>query len=375
MKKYWVAACVFAACVCAAAVADLPRELPLYYGWNEAQAVPADYDGDGKGDPALYYPEQGAWYIWSSLTGAQSIQYWGWNEAVPKPADFDGDGKADLCVYYPPAGGWYVRRSRDQQLLTFNWGWSEALPVPADYDGNGKTDAAVYHPDSGAWSIEPLRYPEVADLAELWVMYSNAVVDAHQPTAEKITRNLIAITEDNPDLIWVDGAVCMTMFTDWSGYTNYVGTNYTLAAWRELWVTASTQMKAFCASYRGGDIRMRTCQYLGLPPSKTNCGYVVEFLVNPQDMFRPSPDPEITDTQSELTLRTNSQFQAVTANHVAWIHYNEQFNNYPWSSLGYTYDWSLPTDSNFGASEFVVRTGSTVFVRGVYAVEQYGSTP
>ncbi|MDD2238030.1 MAG: VCBS repeat-containing protein [Kiritimatiellae bacterium] len=374
IKHGWMAG-VFSVCLLTGAQGDLPQEMPLYYGWSEALAAPADYDGDGKGDPALYYPEQGAWFIWSSLTGEQSVRYWGWNEALPMPADFDGDGKADLCVYYPDAGGWYVLQSRDQQPLFFNWGWNEAQPIPLDYDGNGKTDFAVYYPLQGMWCILPLSYPPVEDINELRQMYSNAVLDAHQPTAEKISRNLIAITEDNTSLLWSNGAVCMTSYTDWSGYTNYIGQNYTLSASRELWVTASTQMKAFCASYRGNNIRLRTCQYLGLPPEKTNAGYVVEFMVDPRVMFRPSPDPEITDTQAELTLRTNSQFQSVSPNHVAWIQYNIASNSCPWTSLGYTYDWAPPPNSNIGGSEFVVRTGSTVFVRGVYAIESYGTTP
>ena len=43
---------------------------------------------------------------------------------------------------------------------------------------------------------------------------------------------------------------------------------------------------------------------------------------------------------------------------------------YPWTRLGYTYDWG-PAKSPVGLSEFVVFKGSTVGVRKVYTNEEY----
>jgi hypothetical protein len=37
---------------------------------------------------------------------------------------------------------------------------------------------------------------------------------------------------------------------------------------------------------------------------------------------------------------------------------------YPWTTLGYTYDWGVKT-SNVGASEYVIKPGATVFIKSV----------
>jgi hypothetical protein len=195
--------------------------------------------------------------------------------------------------------------------------------------------------------------------------YTAAVHDAAEPTTEDIITGLVAITPSNPKLIWNadKSAVRMVIWTTFTGYKQ--GDNLLS---RDVFVTSAPQVQELCKTVAADQLVPRVNEYLGLPPptESDNNRYFVEMWVKPADMFRPCPDAEIDDTTCGLTFPSTA-----TQAHVSWInsYYASSYGfwqktQYPWTGLGYTYDW-CNADTHVGASEFVVRSGSTVTVTGL----------
>jgi hypothetical protein len=194
--------------------------------------------------------------------------------------------------------------------------------------------------------------------------YNEAVLDAVEPTQADVSTALWAITPSNPKLIWNTDQTAVRMVT-WTTFTGYMTGDNVLT--REVWVTAVPQVQELCKTLPAENIVPRINEYLGLPPAteRDNARYFVEMWVKPGDMFRPCPDAEIDDTSCSLDFPATA-----TAEHKAWMNGNYSYSygfwqqtKYPWTGLGYTYDW-CNANTHVGASEFVIRAGSTVNVTG-----------
>ena len=204
--------------------------------------------------------------------------------------------------------------------------------------------------------------------------YLAAVADARVALPSEISRQLSPIVAHNKNLIWEgQPGESRVLVVTWTGgyYDAAVGEDY-LLSFGQVWVTLAPQMQDFFRRRpaQRGDLRAE--QLLGLPPGQ---GYFrfVEMWVNPADLFRPSPDPEITDQEAQLDFpdgvwtTTNPQYRE-------WFNQRRQTSYqgdqpYPWTRLGYTYDWG--SSDHQGLSEFVVRQNAVVGVKSAQDNQSY----
>lgn len=144
---------------------------PLYIPWGTAGAnptqdkdvpIPADYDGDGKFDVAVYragaLAPSNTYIIRRSSDGGVTYRQWGdFTTDYVLPGDYDGDGKADYAVARTGAASsspitWIILKSSDGQVRYQTFGITSDTPVQGDYDGDGRTDLAVYRRGATATS-------------------------------------------------------------------------------------------------------------------------------------------------------------------------------------------------------------------------------
>jgi hypothetical protein len=203
-------------------------------------------------------------------------------------------------------------------------------------------------------------------------MYQNAIEDAMVAKSNEIYSGLTPIAESNGNLLWQgepgNKTVLVVTFTKYaSSYPVGEAVNTT---WGETWVTVAPEIKTFFKDHPNphANLTLRVLQLLGLPPNNTNTNFV-EMWVNQNSLFRPTPDNEIIDTVSQLTFPASAtpEYKVWFNNNIIYSYFPERF---PWTRLGYTYDWGS-SSSHVGLSEFVLKQNSVVTVESVTSTTDY----
>ena len=202
--------------------------------------------------------------------------------------------------------------------------------------------------------------------------YKEAVVDAMVAEESEICSTLVAIKPDNNYLSWSNGYVLVVTLTkDCSNYP--VGDTISIRR-GEIWVTAVPELKDW---YKNNPVSsdkftLRTEELLGIPFNiEDSC--LVEIWARPDDLFRPAYDNEIDKKFSGINFPVN-----VSSEYITWFNNNIIFSyyplngesKYPWTRLGYTYDWGNPLHK-IGLSEFVIKKNSKVIIKSKQSIKDY----
>lgn len=200
-------------------------------------------------------------------------------------------------------------------------------------------------------------------MADLWADYNTAVKDAAVYKPENV-RDLYPLPATD------SGRAAVVTLTDYA----YPEGRQTLT--RAIWVTVVPEVQNKCKAFKDKDLAMRLRQLLGLQPDASIVRFVT-MTVDERDVFRPAMNP-IPTTPTLCNAQKDKKCALVfpdwvSDEHRRWIMQQgldsymvltppDHCCSYPWTRLGYTYDWKKGAD-RYGASEYVIRPGSVINVK------------
>jgi len=174
-------------------------------------------------------------------------------------------------------------------------------------------------------------------------------------------------------------AANVTTYSDWA--EGQIGKTVALA--RDTWITVEPEVQQACRQFPQADVVERLYQLLGLKPATPqDAPKVVQLTIaEPQPVgptgkgiFRPCADPDPTTTSCGNTLKGPDSYAAWFSTQVLGSYRVDatiKDTGYPWSRLGYTWNWNPASTDHRGAQEYVVPKGTQVTIRAVVPVAAY----
>lgn len=133
---------------------------------------------------------------------------------------------------------------------------------------------------------------------------------------------------------------------------------------RFIWVSLPDELRAFCRGRPDPQLAMQ--QALGLPPERRDDVRVFTFDVRPVDIFRPcASSSDITTSQCSLDL-PNSPNNTQAVEHFVLKQMMDSYRTgferpgYPFTGMGWSYDWDPASPTHQGVSEYVVKPGAAI---------------
>lgn len=202
-------------------------------------------------------------------------------------------------------------------------------------------------------SLLPLAACEKKSMPSNEELWAAAMSDAVFSEDSEVVE-LVCLTQEDPQVVWDETGERVLLVT-WHSYEEPCEPGDSLEH-NDIWATSLGELTDWYQENGSGvtDWQLRFAQLLGMP-NDGRCTRFSAFWVSPAEVIRPA---YVTDVTAQME---NGYDQVTDPEYRAWfdgnIIYSYFEGGYPWTRLGYTYDWS-GGDSPYGLTEFLIADGS-----------------
>jgi hypothetical protein len=199
-------------------------------------------------------------------------------------------------------------------------------------------------------------------------LYQAAVLESIIAAPSEI-RPLVSLTKDDPLTTW-NGKGQVLLLTFHKYPESYVAGRDYVTRYGEVWAFTDKEILKWYKENSSGvrDWELRFKQLIGVPPDKEYTHFSA-IWTSPEDVKRPAYEPNAASQVSEISLP-----RGVNPDFRKWFNGNIVRSYlegaYPWTKLGYTYDWARKSKT-YGLSEFLVRKDATVTVEFTKTIDEF----
>ncbi len=199
-------------------------------------------------------------------------------------------------------------------------------------------------------------------------LYSRAMCDAVVAEPDEI-RPLVEITKDSELVTWNEDGDKVLMLS-WNRHPERYIRDSVYTVDDPIWTFTDQEIISWYRDNKDEvkDWILRLEELIGLPE---NSGYthVTAFWCEEDEILRPAYETDITE-QIEPSDLDGSSLGELEDWFNENILYSYIYSAYPWTRLGYTYDWKGDSDE-YGLSEFIIIPGSSVEIEWTISTSEF----
>ena len=240
--------------------------------------------------------------------------------------------------------------------------------LEAEDSGNMDCDAAAGVVKAEVLLASSPKEPVVTEKTEE-ELYKMAVKDAVFAEEDEI-KPLVSLTKDDELVTWDDKG--RVLLCTWHSYPDSYPEGETVTTkWGSVWVYTDKEMASYAEELKNAkDPTMRLRQLISISPGKTH-STVTGMWVKPSDVIRPAYQTDATDgrmfTAFEDVEKVDEQFKEWFDQNILNSYF---YGEYPWTRLGYTYDWA-DNGKEYGLTEFLVKQNADVEVAFTETTDEF----